>query len=158
MRQRIEEDGLVRWRTGMETKSTLKWYRYKEKPEPLQWHVGDWGSRLLSKARTGTLEVKARNRDGQDQECSSCVGTRETIEHFLVECDRYEEERGRLIGRAIATVGREEWRRRLEEEEDGGILTVLGLYRGECQRAREVIVRAAKVFMGKAWEKRPRET
>ena len=98
--------------------------------------------------------MKARNRDGQDQECSSCVGTRETIEHFLVECDRYEEERGRLIGRAIATVGREEWRRRLEEEEDGGILTVLGLYREEGQREREEIVKAVKEFLVQAWKRR----
>ena len=71
--------------------------------------MGDWGSRLLVKTRTGTLEVKDRNRDGQNQECGSCAGIRETIEHLLVECNRYEEERGRLIGCAIRTVGREEW-------------------------------------------------
>ena len=111
-----------------------------DKPEALQWHVGDWGSRLLVKARTGTLEVKARNRDGQEQDCSSCAGVRETIEHFLVECDRYDEERDRLVGSVTEVLGVEEWHRRIEEEEDGGILTVLGLYRGECQRAREDIV------------------
>ena len=154
VRQRIEEGGLARWQTGMETKSTLKWYRHKEKPEPLQWHVGDWGSRLLVKTRTGTLEVKARNRDGQDQECGSCAGIRETIEHFLVECDRYEEERGRLIGCIMRTVGREEWHRRLEEEEAGGILTVLGLYREEGHREREQIIRAVREFLVQAWERR----
>ena len=70
-----------------------------------------------------------------------------------MECDRYEEERGRLIGCIIRTVGREEWLRRLEEEE-GGILTVLGLYRGEGQREKEQIVRAVKEFLVQAWERR----
>ncbi len=138
----------------METKSTLRWYRNKEKPEALQWHVGDWDSRLLVKARTGTLEVKARNRDGQEQDCGSCAGARETLEHFLVECDRFEEERGTLIGCVTRAIGIEEWHRRLEEEEDGGILTVLGLYRGEGQAEKEEIIRAGKEFLKQAWERR----
>ena len=50
------------------------------------------------KTRTGTLEVKARNRDEQEQDCNSCRGERETIEHFLVECGRYEEEREEVTG------------------------------------------------------------
>ena len=36
----------------------------KEKPEGVAWHIGDWGSKLLFKARAGTLEVNARKRDG----------------------------------------------------------------------------------------------
>ena len=54
-----------------------------------------------------------------------------------MQCVRYEEKRDRLIGSLTAVIGIEEWRRRLEEEEDGGILTVLGLYRGERERERE---------------------
>lgn len=154
VKRRIEDSGLVRWHAGMETKSTLKWYRHKEKPEALRWHVGDWGSRLLVKTRTGTLEVKARNRDEQDQDCSSCRGVRETIEHFLVECDRYEEEREGLIGSVKAAIGEQEWRRRLEEEEDGGVLTVLGLYQGEREREKEEIIQVTKEFLVKAWGKR----
>ncbi|KAG0715980.1 hypothetical protein GWK47_001174 [Chionoecetes opilio] len=30
-------------------------------------HVGDWGSKLLYKARTGTLEVNGRNRELENQ-------------------------------------------------------------------------------------------
>ena len=29
VKKRIEEDGSVRWQTGMESKSTLKWYKWK---------------------------------------------------------------------------------------------------------------------------------
>ena len=54
----------------------------------------------------------------------------------------------------MAVLGREEWCRRLEEEEDGGILTVLGLYRGEKEGEREKIIRAAKEFLIQAWGKR----
>ena len=154
VKKRIEYSGLAKWQSGMERKSTLKWYRWKERPEALQWHVGDWGSRLLVKARTGTLEVKARNREEQDQDCSRC-GVRETIEHFLVECSNYEEERDRLIDSVEAVIGRDEWYRRLEMEgEDRGILTVLGLYGGEQESQRQEVVRAAKEFLTQAWGKR----
>ena len=137
----------------MESKSTLKWYRNKERPEALQWHVGDWSSRLLVKARTGTLEVKARDRDGLDQNCSRCRGVRETIEHFLVECGRYDEERGRLIESVKEIIGEPEWYRRIEEEE-AGALTVLALYQGEGVREREKVIDAMKEFLVKAWGKR----
>ena len=153
VKKRIEENGLHRWQSGMESKSTLEWYRQKGKPEALQWHNGDWGSRLLVKARTGTLEVLARNREGIDQDCSCSNGVRETIGHLVVECDRYEEERDRLIGHIKTVIGVEEWTSRLEEE-NGGILTVLGLYRGERQREREEIIRGTKRFLIDAWEKR----
>ena len=36
VKKRIEENGLARWQAGMERKSTLKWYRWKERPETLQ--------------------------------------------------------------------------------------------------------------------------
>ena len=106
------------------------------------------------KARTGTLEVKARNRDEREQDCNSCRGGRETIAHFLVECVRYEEEREGLMGSVKAVIGEQEWRRRLEEEEDGGALTVLGLYQGEREREREEIVQMTKEFLVKTWRKR----
>ena len=108
----------------------MKWYRRKQKPEEIRWHVGDWGSKLLFKARSGTLEVKGRNRDEQDKNCSLCIGEKETIEHLIVECSKYEEQRRRLVGSVISVIGAEEWQRRLDEK-DGGICTVLGLYGGK---------------------------
>ena len=46
----------------------------------------------MVKVGTETLDMIARNRNEQDQNCSS-FGVKETIEHFLVECTRYEEKR-----------------------------------------------------------------
>lgn len=78
---------------------------------------GDWGSKLLFKARSGTLEVKGSSRDEQDQYCSLCIGEEETIEHLIVACDRYEEERQGLLASVVEIIGEEEWHSRLEEED-----------------------------------------
>lgn len=44
VKKRIEKGGLVRWQTRIKTKCTLKWYKWKERPEALHWHVGDCGT------------------------------------------------------------------------------------------------------------------
>ena len=135
----------------METKSTLKWYSRKLQPERINWHVGDWGSKLLFKARTGTLEVNGRNKEEQQQECSACVGVKETVEHLIVECNLYEEERTQLIQKVIGVIGEDEWHRRIDEE-DGGITTVLGLY-GDKEEAKKLI-EIMKVFLVQSWKRR----
>ena len=153
VRKKVEEYGRTRWQAGMPSKSTLRWYREKERPEALHWHVGDWGSKLLVKARTGTLEVKARSRDEQDQDCSFCRGERETVEHFIVECRRYEQQRATLLEAVVGIIGESEWEVR-REEGDRGILTVLGLYGSKGERER--IIKEMKKFLMQAWEIRQR--
>ena len=138
----------------MEKKSSLKWYSRKQKPGRIEWHVGDWGSKLLFKARTGTLDLNGRNRNVQEQSCSLCVGVKETVEHMMVECSRYEEERRILIGEITEIIGEEEWNKRLDEE-DGGITTVLGLYSSNNRESDEV-VKCTKKFLQKSVEKRQR--
>lgn len=145
--RRIKANGWERWREGMEKKSTLKWYSRKQKPGRTAWHVGDWGSKLLLKARTGTLDLNGRNRDVQEQSCSLCVRVKETVEHMMVECVRYEEERRILIAEITETIGEEEWNKRLDEE-DGGITTVLGLYSGNSKETDKV-VKCTKKFLQK---------
>ena len=54
IKKRIEENGLNRWKAGLREKVTMKWYARKEKPEGINWHIGDWGSKLFFKARSGT--------------------------------------------------------------------------------------------------------
>lgn len=61
----------------------MKWYKKKEKPEGLPWHVEDWDSKQLYKTRTGTLKVKGRNRE-KGSRCDCRTGGRETVEHFLL--------------------------------------------------------------------------
>ena len=71
----------------------------------------------------------------------------------MIECVRYEEERDRLIGSVTAVIGIEEWRRRLEEEEDGEILTVLEPIQGR-EGEREKVISLASEFLTQAWGKR----
>ncbi|KAG0722788.1 hypothetical protein GWK47_043887 [Chionoecetes opilio] len=112
IKKKIENNGLVKWQEGMARKSTLQWCRWKQKPEGVTWHVGDWGSKLLYKARTGTLEVNGRNRELENQNCSCRVGEKETVEHVIVECNKYRSQREKLIASIVIVLGREEWDRR----------------------------------------------
>ncbi len=44
----------------------------------------------------------------EDQDCSLCLGERETVEHFIVECRKFEEEeeeRHRLITLVVEPTG-----------------------------------------------------
>lgn len=56
----------------------------QKKKGGVAWHVGEWRSRLLLyKTGTGTLEVKGRNRKGEDHRCKCRTRERETVQHFL---------------------------------------------------------------------------
>ena len=136
----------------MENKSTLQWYRAKERPEAINWHVGDWGSRLLVRARTGTLEVKARSRDEQDQNCKFCRDERETIEHLIVECHGYEQQRGRLIGAMVGILGETEWQIRRETVDRGSPLCWDWLV--VRKKGIELQRKPQEVFIIQAWETR----
>lgn len=154
IKKKIRANGLNRWKAGMEGKSTLKWYKRKQKPEGVTWHWGDWGSKLLYKARTGTLELNGRNREVENQKCSCRTQVKETVEHFIVECDKYNGQRSTLINSVETVIGRTEWHRRLEEE-DGAICTVLGLYGDSVEAER--IVPSTKAFLKQCWEIRAQQ-
>lgn len=70
IKKKIRDNELNRWREGVEGRSSLKWYKRKQRPEGVTWHIGDWGSKLLYKAWTGTLELNGRNRDVENQSCT----------------------------------------------------------------------------------------
>lgn len=155
VKKAIEKNGRSRWEEGVKEKTSLTWYARKEKPEGIKWHDGDWGSKLLFKARTGTLEVKGRNRDITDRECKFCIGERETIEHIIVECKKYDEERKVLIEKVEGIIGKEEWQKR-KGNAYGGICTVLGLWKEGGEEAKKII-KHTKIFLAKCWEKRQTE-
>ena len=57
-----------------------------------------------------------------------------------------------LIDSIKEEIGEEEWDRRLWEEEEGGIVTALGLY--EKSQTNESIIKHMKSFLNKCWTKR----
>lgn len=59
----------------------------------MTWHVGDYGSKLLFKARTRTINVNGRNRDEENHGCICRTGEKETAEELIVGCSNYETER-----------------------------------------------------------------
>ena len=120
-KRRIEKNGQDKWREGINRKTTLQWYSRKDKPEAVTWHTGDWGSRLLFKARTGTLEVNGKSRDGGSQLCDCGSGDTETVEHLLVACRNYDRERERLVRAVVTVIGEEEWDRRADRRRAGSV-------------------------------------
>ena len=97
------------------------------------------------------MRVNARNRDGGDQRCNCRTGEIETVEHLIVECSKYEDQREILIRLVESVIGQQEWSRRVSEE-DLAICTVLGLY-GE-KESRNRIIEFTKVFLTQCWERR----
>ena len=148
--KKIEELGYREWREGIERKSTLTWYGGKTEIRKEDWYCGDWESKLLFKTRSGTLEVNGRNREIQEQGCKLCGEEKETIEHLIVECDSYSEERRALDKKIQCLLGDGEWSRR-REESDRGIRTVLGLTNNHHDKTA---VTHMKKFLKSVWMKR----
>ena len=79
----------------MENKGTLRYFKEKLKLERETFYDGSWEGKLLFKARSDSLELNGRIGDwrGIPTNCTKCGEERETLEHLLLECEWYEEER-----------------------------------------------------------------
>lgn len=104
----------------------------------MAWHVGEWRSRLLLyKTGTGTLEVKGRNRKGEDHRCKCRTRERETVQHFLAVPKIQKVER-----RTHSSGEENNWKGRMGkkklEEDNSVICMVLGLYGGRDETKRNV--------------------
>ena len=94
---KVQDRGREVWREGMNGKSTIEWYRTKDEPKCERFYDGSRSAELLFKARTKSLELNSRTyrweNDG-DKSCKMCdSGKDETIEHVLLECVKYEQEK-----------------------------------------------------------------
>ena len=154
--QRIKDEGLRKWREGVEGKSTLKYYKEKKKPQKEVCYDGGWGSSLLFKARSGSLETNERTRrwNGVGPYCTLCNAgggdpVEENIEHILTECTLYNIERNRLENYMENKFGMEEWDE-IKGREDRGIGVVLGLT-GELNGEG---IQYTKKILENIWKKR----
>ncbi len=84
------------------------------------------------------------------QGCQACEVEKETLEHFIIECDRYSGQRQELDRQVTRIIGRQEWEDR-KEEEDRGLRTVLGL---TDDRDKHVLVAHMKSFLLNSWKVR----
>ena len=131
---------------------SLEWYRNKDRPSKEKFYDGGVGSGLLFKARTGSLETNRRTWrwNGGGRSCNQCVvgenPVDESVEHILIECDRYEEERRELDTFMGNKIGVTRWEEE-KQSENRGIDYVLGF--------RELKnMRGTKKFLEGAWRKR----
>ena len=102
--------GQTEWERGLNTKSTLRFYGNKERPMMEEYYDGSYQGKLLYRARSGSLEVNGRTYrwNGGRENCQNCVEmVKETIEHVIIECDRYEVERRDLMQEILNQVGQE---------------------------------------------------
>ena len=112
LNNKVEEKGRNEWKCKMSGKSTLEWYRGKDRPGYESCYDGSYGSDLLFKARTKSLELNSRVyrwTNGGSKTCIVCEsGEDETIEHMITECDRYVDARARMLNIVKEQIGVEE--------------------------------------------------
>ena len=97
IKSKIEQIAGMRWKEEVEAKSTLTLYRWKEKICEENFYNNSRASSLMFKCRSNSLQLGWRNRfRGGNVECNMCGGGVETLEHFLLECERLEGVRERF--------------------------------------------------------------
>ena len=150
--------GQIEWERGVESKTTLNVYKNKREPGTECFYKGDMASRLLFKARTGSLEVNGRiyRWNGTSDRCEWCVfGVKETVEHLIIECEGHERERMIFIEGLIELVGLKKWNE-IRRKEDHGISIASGFECGDkiVDDNRLGIVDCMKSFLKGVWKKR----
>ena len=158
VKKKIREKGQQVWENGMNRKSTLNVYKNKKNPCVEEFYVSDWRSKLLFKARTGSLEVNGRTYRWSDKSefCECCTSReKETIEHMILSCEGHENERNVLFERMKGIIGEEKWNE-VESRDDNGLTVILGF---ECDdddlnSNRLNIANAMKDFLKNVWSKR----
>ena len=94
MKTKIRDRDTRMWRTDMQEKDTLKWYREGKKDIQYdQCYRSSLSSKILAKARTNTLQVEEviqrRSRE-HDKTCRLCGAEEEDLKHFMIECPSLE--------------------------------------------------------------------
>ena len=152
----VEKKGLEEWLRGVREKVTLVWYRGKDQPRYERLYDGSFGGELLFKARTKSLEVNSRvyrwENDGSKL-CIMCrVGEDETVEHLMLECERYEYERQRMLETVVEEIGVDRWNEVKERSVNDQMKYLLGLS-GEW-KSESGVGECVKDFLVCAWMSR----
>ncbi|MPC65527.1 hypothetical protein E2C01_059664 [Portunus trituberculatus] len=128
----------------MERNSTLEWYKEKEAPMYERWYDD------LFRARAQCMDVNARNyrlSESRSKVCQMCdMGEDETVEHALLECEKYERDRHEMIQMILSELGhnRDE---RVEKTGREWMVLLLGL----CREMSERMIEAVKEYLERMW-------
>ena len=144
----------------MSEKTTLEWYRGKDRPRYESFYDGSHGGDLLFRARTKSLEVNSRVyrwKNGGSKVCEVCErGVDETVEHLMLECEGYECARGRMLGVVLEEIGMEAWSEMRERDVRERMEYLLGLCAERQRNCR--VIESVKDFLESAWRERMRKT
>ena len=149
----VKEEGLRKWRMGMEVKGSLAWYKMKGAPQYVSWYDGSLGGDLLFQARAQCMNVNARNyrwSDSGNKVCQMCEkGVDETVAHVILECEKYERERLEMleVAKKEVLLHASEVNGVIVRTESEWMLLLLGL-NGE---ASECMMEAVKEFLERVW-------
>ena len=148
--KKVNEFGWRKWKKGMENKSTLKWYKRKERPMYVKHYDGGWSSELLFKSRSQSLELNARTyrwNATRSKECKVCnTNEIESVFHVIVQCAKYERERRMLMQTVKDEWGPEffsEW----VDEDERRMSQLLGI----TGNGNDRVTIAVKKFLVDAW-------
>ena len=150
---KIKEKGLQLWKKGIEKKKSLKWYSKKDIPRKENFYTGGWESTLLYKARSNTLETNSKIYKWKNinKTCEKCMkrGTEveETLEHIIIECNHYKEEREIFENTIIGKIGENKWKEIKEENQE--MENILGFVPENITDMKDT-----KSYLRKIWEKR----
>ena len=126
-------------------------YLEKSVPQKENFYNGDWGSRLLFRARTNSLEVRDRTyrfNETREKTCLGCnMGVDETVEHIMAECPAYD---GDKVIREYKGILGEDKFRELVELEDKGLSFLLGI----AENVPVQVVEITKTYLCQVWGKR----
>ena len=151
--QEVKRVGLSKWRNEMERKNTLEWYKEKDTPAYERWYDGSLGSDLLFRARAQCMDVNVRNYRGSEsgsKVCQMCdMGEDETVEHVLLECDKYDRERMNMMRVVLTEMGCE-MNELVERTGREWMVLLLGL----CRDTTERMIEAVKTFLERMWNVR----
>ena len=105
----VKSVGLSKWKNEMGGKETLEWYREKEAPMYVKWYDGSLGGDLLFRARAQCMDVNARNyrwSESRSKVCQMCdIGEDETVEHVVLECEKYDRDRMEMMRVILLELG-----------------------------------------------------
>ena len=83
----VEEE----WREELEKKNSLRIYRRFKKEMKEEDYSGSLESMLWLRARTNSLNLGENTWQRNREMCEGCSEERETLEHFILHCPRWEE-------------------------------------------------------------------
>lgn len=97
--EKVRKWDSVKWKNEIQTKSPLRIYElYKKDLKEETWADNTLGTKLILRGRTNTLTLNWRNRfQRKSEECPCCGEETETLEHFLLDCEEYEEIRQNIF-------------------------------------------------------------